>query len=112
MLKSVDPLYRNVLHAAATEQKSKCIWWLLHNVERIDDLQIAMNLVGHTPLEALQAKLEQYRDETPPFTGFSANAVLSLSALQHNFNQLDIIELRRMRFGCTCGRESFLNQAP
>ncbi|PVH81813.1 hypothetical protein DL98DRAFT_415916, partial [Cadophora sp. DSE1049] len=97
-----DPLFRNVLHVAASEQKPQCVIWLLQNVKRLEYLKTSRNLAGYTPLEELEATLETFRTTTPYFGGFPVDAVASLAALRDE-QQLDPIDRQRIRFGCTCG---------
>ncbi|KAH7408014.1 hypothetical protein BKA64DRAFT_743577 [Cadophora sp. MPI-SDFR-AT-0126] len=97
-----DPLYRNVLHIAASEQKPQCVIWLLKHVKKLEYLKVSRNMAGYTPLEELEAKLEKFRTTTPYFDGFPVNAVLCLAALREE-SRLDAIDRRRIRFGCTCG---------
>ncbi|KAK0099377.1 hypothetical protein ONS95_003549 [Cadophora gregata] len=97
-----DPLYRNVLHVAASEQKAQCVIWLLQNVKKLQYLKTARNLAGYTPLEDLEARLETIRTSILYFDGFPINAVVCLAALLDQ-DQLDAIDRQRLRFGCSCG---------
>ncbi|KAH7356377.1 hypothetical protein BKA65DRAFT_206454 [Rhexocercosporidium sp. MPI-PUGE-AT-0058] len=97
-----DPLFRNVLHVAASKEKPECVLWLLQHVKRIFDIKNARNLGGYTPLQELDFKLEALRTREAYFAGFPMNAILCLAALRDE-NETDSTDRERIRCGCTCG---------
>ncbi|KAL2145186.1 hypothetical protein VTI28DRAFT_7822 [Corynascus sepedonium] len=101
-----------VMHVAAKSRKPICLSWIW-NCQNGTSLSSRRNHEGHTPLEALEARLENQRIQEPfgssrrkfiadKFDGYDDNSVLCLLILQGH--ETPTAEQReKARFGCTCG---------
>lgn len=118
-LKSIDGRGDSVLHVAARASKPQCTQWLLQQPD-IEAFSKA-NHEGYTPLEALEAQLENQRVRTPfgnnrmnllsdKFDGFDKPSVTCLLLLR-GVEEPSSEQRRRARFGCSCGNciEGFLS---
>ncbi|KUL83473.1 hypothetical protein ZTR_10797 [Talaromyces verruculosus] len=104
----------NILHTAATYFKPDCVGWILKKCLVADyrDLKLDRNVHGHTPIEALQSKLEETRlllhhgsrflFRGDKFDGFDENAVSCVLILCGR-DVTDCNRRNQARFGCTCG---------
>jgi len=107
---STDREGSNILHIVARDYKATALSWLLAMPFALT-MQVARNLEGETPLEALETRLEQsrsYRDHGQlrwvrydVFAGFNPDQVACLSQLKGLANPSPIESLR-LTFGCTC----------
>jgi ribosomal protein S18 acetylase RimI-like enzyme len=108
--KLTDADGNTVLHLAATKTRPTSVWWIL---SRTTELLQQRNNEGETPLDALQANLEDIRathyrdfwveDVSDYFGGFSDAAVSCLISLNGSNKGMDG-EWQRLKYGCTCGR--------
>ncbi|KAL2194688.1 hypothetical protein P885DRAFT_42431 [Corynascus similis CBS 632.67] len=101
-----------VMHVAAKSRKPICLSWIW-NRQNGTSLSSRRNHEGYTPLEALEARLEDQRVQEPfgwsrrkfiadKFDGYDDNSVLCLLILQGH--ETPTAEQReKARFGCTCG---------
>lgn len=103
-----------LLHVAASQLKPKSLQWLMEESGLGENLALARNISGYTPLEALQDQLETRRtqadqmgmkiDISDQFRGFSPLALSCLSSLlRMDLQSLTSAQLLRLKYGCTCG---------
>ena len=119
-LESLDGRGDTLLHVAAKASKPACVAWLLGQ-PTIAAFTKTDNYAGYTPLEGLQAKLEDRRVRAPhgfsrtrlmadKFDGFDEDSTACLLLLQ---GLKDPLPEQRMRakFGCSCNEclEGFLS---
>ncbi|KAE8310994.1 hypothetical protein BDV41DRAFT_543273 [Aspergillus transmontanensis] len=105
----VDRQGNTLLHILAIESKPESVRRALAYMR---DLTSSRNIRGETPLEALQARLEEDRTvgfvndamavTADSFTGFSNTSIYCLMLLR-DITSPSLEEVDRLRFGCTCG---------
>lgn len=110
----VDHRKENVLHVAARRRNSESVKWLMEKSGRGEELALARNISGYTPLETLQDLLETARTQTDlmgmrinisdEFCGFPSVALSCLSSLLRlDIQSMTSTQLLRLKYGCTCG---------
>lgn len=109
-LTKIDDEGNTLLHIAAMDRKPYTLDWLL--LKSPAQVQSQRNMLGQTPLDALEATLgkerswgypfDQYWYNPRNFAGFNDEDV---SCLQFLTDWLDppFLEIWRMKYGCTCG---------
>ena len=110
---SVDRHHNNIMHILARDQKFKTLLWLLEK-RFANELQLAKNLEGDTPLDALETCLEKNRtlrylgSITIPtsdiFVGFLPIQMKCLLLLKGTTLPPKMLQSARLKFGCDCGR--------
>lgn len=115
--KQIDEEDRNILHHTAYAHLILSTKWILENIDPKQELSLARNWQGLTPLEALQIQLDDSRkfseppsqemsfDSSDRFRGYSPEAIECLSLLTYGMtcNSLSDIQTLRLKYGCTCG---------
>ena len=101
----------NILHILARDYKAEALTWIL-TLTFADSLRSNRNLMGETPLEALEAQLESDKSfkevgfarvvMADSFSGFASNQLESLKHFKY-LKDLSPTDISRLACGCTCG---------
>jgi len=109
---TVDKAGGNLMHMVANTGKPESLRWLL-GLPFADQLRHQLNFEGETPLESMEAALEERRLKTEinmltiprsdDFEGYPPNYVACM-VLLGNMTTPSELELSRLTYGCTCGQ--------